>query len=305
MPSWLLIVFPLMNTTELRIPSNKVRDIERYLLSELHGLYPDAEIRQMTRMLFEAFLGWDTSQLLLHRDDTINQSDLLRFHWAVEDLLRQRPIQHIIGTVSFCDCVLRVSPDVLIPRPETEEWVYYILTQLRASHTVPSCVVDLCTGSGCVAIALQKQLSTQCYGVDISDKALAVARNNANLNNVTVRWTRCDLLHDLPQVAEPIALLTANPPYVRLSEREAMQRNVLDYEPASALFVTDSDPLLFYRRIAQYASHALAPEGLMVLEINEHLGPDTVRLVEQFGFEVTLHQDFRQHDRFIEAVRHR
>lgn len=286
------------------MPSNKVRDIERYLLSELHGRYPDAEIRQMTRILFEAFLGWDTPHLLLHRDDTINQSDLLRFHWAVEDLLRQRPIQYIIGSVSFCDCVLRVTPDVLIPRPETEEWVCYILAQIKESHAVPPCVVDLCTGSGCIAIALQKQLSTRCYGVDISDPALAVARDNAQLNGVTVCWSRCDLLHDFPQVAEPINLLTANPPYVRLSERSAMQHNVLDYEPASALFVTDDDPLLFYRRIAQYASQALAPDGLMFLEINESLGLQTVRLVEQFGFDVTLHQDFRQRDRFIEAVRH-
>ena len=124
-----------MNTTDMRIPSNRVRDIERYMHAELDALYGEGEVGTFAAMLFEAFLGWDRTHLMLHCDGTIAQSDLLRFHWAVEDLKKYRPIQHIIGYTDFCGCRIHVSPDVLIPRPETEEMVSWLCAQLSTLNS--------------------------------------------------------------------------------------------------------------------------------------------------------------------------
>lgn len=285
------------NTTELHIPSNKVRDIERYIHTELATLYPEGELRMFSRMLFEAFLNWDTVQLLLHRDDTINQSDLLRFHWAVEDLKQYRPIQHIIGYADFCDLQFQVSPDVLIPRPETAE----IVDNIHLDS--PANILDLCTGSGCIAITLAKRYpEAQVYGVDISEQALAMARNNATHNDADVRFVQCDILQSEPSLpCSRFDLIVSNPPYIQESERADMQPNVLNHEPSLALFVPDTDPLRFYRIIAQYATKHLSPNGLLIFEINEYLGLQTCQLLHEMGYSCTLHQDFRGKDRSITA----
>lgn len=290
-----------MNTTDMHIPSNKVRDIERYFHSELSGLYPEGEIAMFVTMLFEAFLGWSKAQFLLHRDETINQSDLLRFHWAVEDLKKHRPIQHIIGHTDFCDCKIAVSPDVLIPRPETEE----ILLSVIARVPMQARILDLCTGSGCLAIALAKMRpEAQVFAADISEKALQLAAKNASENKVTVTFTQCDILNDEPQLPYSLFdLIISNPPYVKESERKEMESNVLDYEPEIALFVPDEDPLRFYRAIAQYARRHLSKEGLLVLEINESLGKETSKLLQDAGFDTTLQKDFRDKDRSIIATK--
>ena len=291
-----------MNTTELHIPSNKVRDIEQYCITELDGLYPEGEIGMFVRLLFEAFLGWDRTQLLMNRDTTVNQSDLLRFHWAVEDLKRYRPIQHIIGWTEFCGCRIEVNEDTLIPRPETEEIVNHIINRFS-----PFTILDLCTGSGCIAIALAKHLpKAEVTAIDISEKALDVARRNTELNNVKVNFIRADILSEL--IIENLKLkieksqfsiIISNPPYVMDKEKGAMQPNVLDWEPASALFVPDSDPLLFYRAIANLATRLLADDGMLVLEINEQLGDETLHLFEEKGFRGTIHSDFRGKPRML------
>lgn len=142
------------NTTHMHIPSNRVRDIERYIRTELDELYPEGELRMFTQMLFEAYMGWSTAQLLLHRDDTINQSDLLKFHWAVEDLKQYRPIQHIIGYTDFCDCRIAVSPDVLIPRPETEEIVLKATELLNDSERMSKRAISLTSAPVAAALPL-------------------------------------------------------------------------------------------------------------------------------------------------------
>lgn len=284
-----------MNTTDLHIPSNKVRDIERYILTELAAIYPEAELRQMTRMLFEAFLGWSTTEFLLHRDGTINQSDLLKFHWAVEDLRRQRPIQHIIGYTDFCDCRIEVSPDVLIPRPETEE-----IVQDLPHNEGP--ILDLCTGSGCIAIALsRKNPSAEVLGIDISLPALDIAQRNNAANQTSVQFCQGDVLGTLPDTVanRTYSLIISNPPYVMRSEAAQMERNVLDYEPGLALWVDDNDPLLFYRAITRFAVSHLQQGGLLVFEINQHLSQETALLMEQHGFECGIHTDFRGSPRSI------
>lgn len=297
------------NTTHMRIPSNRVRDIERYFHTELAGLYPDPEIGAFVDILFEAYMGWNKAQLLLRRDETINQSDLLRFHWAAEDLKRYCPIQYIVGYTDFCGLRLHVEPGVLIPRPETEEIVERITSPLERGATQwrgmssPATILDLCTGSGCMALALAAHFrNAEVFGVDISPQALAIAEANAVANQLHVTFVQCDILHQEPTLPHStFDLIVSNPPYVCDSERSGMSPNVLDHEPALALFVPDDDPLRFYRAIGQYASQHLSPSGVLVLEINENLGNETCQLLQQQGFATTLHRDFRDKNRSITA----
>ena len=284
-----------MNTTDMHIPSNRVRDIERYVHTELAGRYPDGELRMFVYMLFEAFLGWDKTQLLLHRDDTIDQSDLLRFHWAVEDLKQFRPIQHIIGHTDFCGLRIRVTPDVLVPRPETEEIVARLTDWLASRQTDHPAILDLCTGSGCIAIALKHRFpSAQVTAVDISPAALAIARDNAAANHTDIHFVEADVLDSmqLDALSSSYDLIVSNPPYVMERERADMQPNVLNYDPALALFVPDSDPLRFYRAIGQYAATHLAPQGLLALEINQALPAETAQLLQALGFDTQLHHEW-------------
>jgi release factor glutamine methyltransferase len=305
-----------MNTTKLIFATNRVADVERCFLGELKGLYPDNEIRSLFLMLCEAFLGWDKVAYLLHRGETINQSDLLRFHWALEDLRCFRPIQHIVGYADFCGCRIKVNDNVLIPRPETEEMVEYILS--RGQWSVVS-ILDLCTGSGCIAIALKKKLPQgKVTAVDISPKALEVARENAMENGVEVNFECGDVLmcecatttassiYKLTQshnhAIRQWDLIIANPPYVTESEKAAMSRNVLEYDPPLALFVPNSDPLLFYRHIVAFAKEHLSAHGRLAMEINERFGKETLQLLAENGFAGELHKDFRGKDRFVTAA---
>lgn len=290
-----------MNTTDMRIPSNRVRDIERYMHAELDALYGEEEVCVFVGMLFEAFLGWDRAHLLLHREGTIDQSDLLRFHWAVEDLRQWRPIQHIVGYTDFCGCRIRVSPDVLVPRPETEEMVSWLCA--RRAACVPDSILDLCTGSGCIAIALKKAFPEAVVtAVDLSPAALVLARQNAKENGTAVEFVEADVLEGLNGINGRYGLIVSNPPYVRESERAVMAANVLDYDPAMALFVPDDAPLRFYRAIGAFAAVHLAPQGLLALEINEALAAETCALLQSQGFTTEVHEDFRGKPRMVTAV---
>lgn len=292
-----------MNTRNMHIPSNKVRDIERYCYMELAHNYEEGEIRQMVYMLFEAYLGWDKVQYLLHRGETINQSDLLKFHWAVEALKENKPIQQVIGYTDFCDCRIEVNGDVLIPRPETEE----IVNTLLNAHRNPKRVLDICTGSGCIAIALTKGLKdADVEAIDVSERALKVAQRNVTSNQVEVKLHQIDVLsEDFQQWSGEVKydLIVSNPPYVKESERVAMQANVLNYEPELALFVSDHNPLIFYRVIAEFAVNHLNSQGRLVFEINEALGKETCEMLQSMGFKTNLKQDFRDKDRMVEAYK--
>jgi len=288
-----------MNTRNIRFRSNRVRDILALYHEELDGMYGSGEVSAFGEMLFEAFLGWDRVRLLTSREQTIDQSDLLRFHWALEDLKRHRPIQHIIGHTDFCGCRIAVSPDVLIPRPETEEMVEWIV---GSGQWVVGSILDLCTGSGCIAIALKIAFpQAEVTAVDVSSKALEMARQNAESNGAEVRFVEGDVLDGVNGFNGSYGLIVCNPPYVLDSERAQMQPNVLDYDPALALFVPDDDPLCFYKAIAAIAKEHLAKDGLLVVEINEALADETAALFRDRGFIPTIHDDFRGRHRWITA----
>ena len=291
-----------MNTRNLHFRSNRVRDIILLFHEDLDDIYGANEVGVFLDMLFEAFLGWDKVRLLTSKEQTIDQSDLLRFHWALEDLKKHHPIQHIIGHTDFCGCRIKVSPDVLIPRPETEEMVNWILNN-STFHLSPFTVLDLCTGSGCIAIALKKAFpQSEMTAVDISDKALDLAKQNAESNHTDITFLQRDMLG--PAFLLPLSsfhLIISNPPYVMKKEQSQMQRNVLDYDPALALFVPDDDPLRFYRAIAAFAQRHMTHDGLLVVEINENLANETCELLQEYRFAPEVHIDFRGKKRFISA----
>lgn len=292
-----------MNTRNIRFRSNRVRDILALMHEELDGMYGHGEVSAFGEMLFEAFLGWDRVRLLTSREQTIDQSDLLRFHWALEDLKRHRPIQHIIGFVGFCGCRIAVNPDVLVPRPETEEMVEWIV---ESGKRKVERIIDLCTGSGCIAIALKKAFpAADVTAVDVSSKALAMARQNAENNGAEVHFVEGDVLdgvNGFNGVDGSYGLIVSNPPYVMEKERAQMAANVLDYDPALALFVPDDDPLRFYKAIATIAKNHLAENGQVVVEINEDLAEETCAVFKAQGFTPRVHEDFRGKPRWICAT---
>ena len=266
-------------------------------------MYGSGEVGVFCEMLFEAFFGWDKVRLLTSKGQTIDQSDLLRFHWALEDLKRQRPIQHFIGYTEFCGCRIAVCPDVLIPRPETEEMVNSLTTSL--SPAAEGCgILDICTGSGCIAIAMKKAFpQAEVTAVDVSDRALAIAKRNADANGTDIKFLQDDVLDShISLLTSHYSIIISNPPYVRDSERAQMSANVLDYDPALALFVPDDDPLRFYRAIASIAKESLAIDGLLAVEINEALSDETAALLKENGFEAVIHTDFRNKPRWISAT---
>lgn len=280
----------------MRIASNRICDIERFAYSELQQAYSTDEIRNLLRIMFEEYLGWDLTTWLLSKQKTINQSDLLKINFAIKDLKRHRPIQYITGKADFCGMTLTVNENVLIPRPETEGIVELAKDKCRS----PKRILDLCTGSGCIAIALAKAFpQAEITAVDISAKALEVARQNAWNQAVNINLIQADILNDNLDNLPQSDLVVSNPPYVREQEKAEMQPNVLDYEPHIALFVPNNDPLLFYRRIAEIAVKHLVPNGLLIVEINENLGEETAGLLRAKGFETSLHNDFNGKTRFV------
>lgn len=284
----------------MRIASNRICDIERFAYSELQEVYSADEIRNLLRIIFEEYLGWDLTTWLLSKQKTINQSNLLKINFAIKDLKHCRPIQHILGKADFCGMTLAVNENVLIPRPETEGIVELAKDKCRS----PKRILDLCTGSGCIALALAKVFpDAEIIAVDISEKALEVARQNARNQGVEIEFVQADALNDSLSQLPEYDLIVSNPPYVRELEKAEMQPNVLDYEPHLALFVPNDDPLLFYRRIAEIAHKHLVTNGLLIVEINENLGEETAGLLRANGFETSLHNDFKGKTRFAAGRR--
>jgi release factor glutamine methyltransferase len=209
------------------------------------------------------------------------------------------PIQYIIGEARFLGRTFRVTPDVLIPRPETEELVEWILEEISPTARI----LDIGTGSGCIAVSLSKELPDATVEAwDVSDAALNVARGNSERLQAEVRFTRCDILGNIPKPESRYDFIVSNPPYVTESEKPAMEPNVLQWEPAVALFVPDADPLLFYRRMAVAGHGLLRPGGRLCFEINRSFGSQTVEMLYGEGYRnIILRKDISHNDRFILA----
>lgn len=257
----------------------------QHIEHELKGLYPKTEVQAITRLILEHVCRMNYTEQVLSREKKLDTHSREKIYKIVERLKNFEPVQYILGETEFSGLKLQVMPSVLIPRPETEELVMWVAGTEFPSN--PS-LLDIGTGSGCIALALKKQFQPATVaGVDISEKALETARNNAKLNGLEVHFFQADILNWEKTKWKTVDGIVSNPPYVRESEKKAMFSNVLKYEPGKALFVPDSNPLLFYRRIAEFARVFLRENGWLFFEINEKLGDDMKHLMKEFGFRNT------------------
>jgi release factor glutamine methyltransferase len=307
---------------------------------ELSSLYDEKEIESFFYLILENFHQIKRIDLALNPQMRMNDKQLLHWESILSDLKKQKPIQYILGETEFYGLPFLVNENTLIPRPETEELVELIIKQNSKSEIPPEPkvngaklnsklkILDIGTGSGCIAIALKKNLpNSEVFAIDISEEALETAKKNAQINQVEIHFIQADILkinnlEQLPssnsqlptsnsqlptsnfQLPTTFDIIVSNPPYVRILEKQEINPNVLEYEPHLALFVEDEDALLFYRKIAQLALKSLSPNGRLYFEINQYLGKETVELIESFGFKnVVLHKDIYGNDRMIEGTR--
>ena len=272
---------------------------KRHFTEELSVKFPQREAEQLMRILLEDLFGIDLKRQLMEPNLRIDEFQYAQLKAAVERLLAGEPVQYVTGMARFGDLLIKVSPNVLIPRPETEELVQKISTTLPKEASIR--IWDIGTGSGCIAIALAKLFeNAEVYAFDVSEAALEVARENAGLNNAKVHFICDDVLHPKSEIfTQPVDLVVSNPPYVCDSERTAMEANVLDWEPESALFVPDDDPLRFYRQILALAKKQLNHGGQVWFEINERMGEEMLSLCRETGFDCTeIMLDFNGRPRF-------
>ena len=269
-------------------------------ISKLSPVYDPSESRWLMRIILEKLNGWTQTDIILNGDKEMLPELKDRIEAIISRLLRNEPIQYILGETYWHGLTLRVSPAVLIPREETSELVDIITGENQKDDLA---VLDMCTGSGCIAIALARNLSfPEVTGIDISDEALAVARDNAALCKVKINFLKSDVLKPLNLTDNSYDIIVSNPPYIADSEKKSMDANVLDYEPHSALFVPDDDPLKFYRAISFSALRLTRPDGRLYLEINPLYARQLSDMLSADGWrDVTVIKDMHGKDRFISA----
>lgn len=274
------------------------RELFLRVAESITELYGDVEARQIAEMIITECGNISRNQLLVDPDKELAIKDIDRI---IEELHSWRPVQYVIGRADFDDMSLEVREGVLIPRPETEELVEWI-----TSESVPDArILDVGTGSGCIAIALSRRLKgSRVWALDISPEALDIARHNGEKYAPNVEFIMGDALADFSTlVDEKLDVVVSNPPYIPRSDEHSMRRNVTDYEPSTALFVEDSDPLIFYRSIARTARRMLKPEGKLYYEIYEHFAADMAAMLEAEGYsQVVVREDFRGKQRMVCAT---
>lgn len=274
------------------------KDLEADFITGLAALYNEEEAKQLYYLTVEHLSGLSRTQLLLNKEQNIGAEISRDYGKLLQELQSGRPIQHIFAEAWFYGLKFKVSTAVLIPRPETEELVEWIIDTLKNHHDSPA-IIDIGTGSGCIAISLKKNLPiAKVSALDISTAALAIARENAINNGVEVEFIHSDILSYAGNAG--YNLIVSNPPYITRAEEKDMHQNVLDHEPHLALFVSDENPLLFYSAIADFALQHLNDNGQLFFEINEYLGKETVDLLVDKGFkDIILKKDMQGKDRMI------
>lgn len=280
----------------MRIPSNKIKDIIRFAHQELDGLYPEGEVDSMTRILLEEVSDRPLAELLADKEQTVNESDILTINFAIKDLKKEKPLQQILGYCDFAGVRINLNRRVLIPRVETEELTMMIIRENRDRGGLK--ILDACCGSGCMALALAGNLPKAVVtAVDSSAEAIEQTRENAQANALNVEVVAADVFSDMP-FDTCFDIIVSNPPYVRESEKAMMRNNVLLYEPHSALFVKDEDPLTYYRALCRIADRHLRQGGVMYLEINEGLAEQTEAIFKP-KYDTLLSKDLRGKYRFL------
>lgn len=284
----------------MKISSNKLKDIIDFAYQELESLYEKDEIRSMIYSIIEHFTGYDLIKILTYKDELkVSESELLKINFAIKDLKKERPLQQILGYCEFLDVRIEVNQHVLIPRVETEEIVQRVIKENKGRKNLK--IADVCCGSGCIAIALKKAFpDANIYAYDISEEALKKSKENAEKNKEKINFFKENILKSKEKNQE-FNIIVSNPPYVRESEKGLMKNNVLLYEPHLALFVSDEDPLIFYKKILDFSNRNLAKNGKIYMEINENLGKETELLFKNFNYQTSIIKDIRGKDRLLFA----
>ena len=277
---------------------------KRHFTEALAEKFAQREAEQLMRILLEDLFGIDLKRQLMNPELRIDEFQYFQLEQAVKRLLAGEPVQYVTGMARFGDILIKVSPSVLIPRPETEEMVQKICASMPKEK--PMRIWDIGTGSGCIAIALAKHFeNAEVIAFDVSEDALKIAKRNAESNDAKVTLVQDDVLNPTSDYfSKPVDLVVSNPPYVCDSERASMEANVLDWEPETALFVPDDDPLLFYRQILALAKNQLNPNGQIWFEINEAKGEEMLSLCCEMGFpKAEILEDFAGKPRVCRACR--
>jgi release factor glutamine methyltransferase len=273
---------------------------KKIFIQELKDLYNANEVLSFFHLLLASIVGLSRMDLALNPKVNLDIEQKKSFDKALEQLKKEQPIQYIIGKTAFYALDFKVNEYTLIPRPETEELVSWILESIEKNQK--NTLIDIGTGSGCIAIALAKNLEkTQVTALDFSAEALQIAKENAKLNDVSIDFIQQDIL-TLDTLDKKYTIIVSNPPYVKEDEKPMMAKNVLVYEPSSALFVSNENPLLFYRKIADLAKEKLSKKGLLFFEINQYLAQETIVMLKEKGFKtVELKKDIFGNDRMLKA----
>lgn len=288
----------------------KALDLKHIFHKELDAIYGKNEVESFFFLCTEHYLNVPRIQLTLEPEFTFTKPETNTFFNVLEELKQQKPIQYILGETEFYGLNFKVNEHVLIPRPETEELVDWIVKfHSERSEESQIKILDIGTGSGCIAISLAKNLPhAKVYALDVSKEALAIARKNAEINKVDIEFIKADILNEMSWNLEfknlEFDTIVSNPPYVRNLEKIEIKPNVLDNEPHLALFVEDENPLQFYKAITKFAVENLKPKGQLFFEINQYLGDETKQLLIDSGLgEVELKKDLNGNDRMLKGIK--
>jgi release factor glutamine methyltransferase len=284
---------------ELKNNQMKLKRLQQTIFLQLSSSLGEGEARAVVRLLFEYFTGYDNLYINLNPQTEIASHIVDNINIAASQLLENKPIQYVLGETVFCKLPFIVTDAVLIPRSETEELTRWIIEENKQINKL----LDICTGSGCIAVSLAKNIKKcEVYAVEISSESLKIAQKNAELNNVKVNFTQYDIFNNdfFRSTDIKFDIIVSNPPYVREMEKRYMHKRVLDYEPYTALFVDDEQPLLFYDIILKFGQTHLVNNGKLYFEINEHFSKEITDLYAKYGYtNIRLKQDIHGKDRML------
>ena len=277
------------------LPNNKISTLKEFALQRIGEVYDAREARNVVNELFRHYLNFSSADLVVKANDTVSESQMLLIYKAAKRIAQREPLQYVLGSAYFFGMDLHVNNSVLIPRPETEELVRWILDEIKPNDYS---VIDIGTGSGAIALALKKaQPNWNVCGVDVSKEALQVAQRNSNDLQLEVAWKELDILEEnLPE--GNWTCIVSNPPYITVSEGDEMRKSVVQHEPHLALFVPENDPLLFYRRILELANNCSTVQHVF-FEIHENYANETLALGEQYHWKGELKKDLQGKSRML------
>lgn len=291
------------NFRRVKIADNTLKAVFNYAISQLVKEYPENEVRSMITIALKKFFNYDSAFLARQVNLRFTESELLKFVFLVKELRTGKPLQYILGESEFYGLIFSVNEDVLIPRQETEELVDLIIKDFKNVENLT--ILDIGCGSGCIGVALSRFLNNaQVYSSDVSENALKLAKQNADNNKAQLNFIHDDILiADHSKYPAKVDVIVSNPPYVRLSEKAEMHRNVVDYEPHTALFVKDDNALIFYEAIADFGIKHLRKTGQLYFEINENKSGEISDILSVKGYsEIRVIKDLNGKDRIVKAI---